>query len=179
MKKSLLAVALLSLPFSAMAEGWKFAPALSDAAFRFEPTIAATVGAVKPTGSGEGTGYGLELNFNCGLIQSPDNRVRTHLALSRVDKSRYDATLLDLSPRYTVPLSNGLSIGFGPSLGGVRLDPSATGSETLFAYGLVGGLNYRMGALYAGLDVGVRRTTEKSDLDFDSSYATLKVGVNF
>jgi hypothetical protein len=55
----------------------------------------------------------------------------------------------------------------------------ALGRETLFAYGIVGGVNYRMGALYAGLDLGVRRTHEKKHADFDSRYATLKVGVNF
>lgn len=63
------------------------------------------------------TAYGVEMNFNCGLIQSPDNRIRTHLSISRVDGNSYDATIIELSPRYTVPLSHGFSIGAGPSLG--------------------------------------------------------------
>jgi hypothetical protein len=180
MKKSILAFALSSLSLAAAADGWKFAPLMSDSNFKFQPTVAATVGTVKPQGNNEATAYGLEVNFNCGLIQSPDNRIRTHLSLSRVDENRYDATLVELSPRYTVPMSNGLSIGVGPSLGGVRLDPAGAGkNETMFAYGLVGGVNYRMGALYAGLDLGVRRTAEKSGVDFDSRYATFKVGFNF
>lgn len=182
MNKTLLAVALSTLSLAAAAQEWRFAPALKDAGFKFEPTIVATVGSVKPNGGGDtATAYGVELNFNCGLIQSPDNRIRTHFSVSRADEDEYDATMIELSPRYTVPLSNGFSIGVGPSLGAVRVNPAVAGAdtETVFAYGVVAGLNYRAGALYAGLDLGVRRTNDKNDIDFDSRGVTLKVGYNF
>jgi hypothetical protein len=181
MKKTFLALALASLSAAAMAETWKFAPALSDSKFKFEPTIAATASSVKPRGRSSATAYGLEMNFNCGLIQSPDNRIRTHFSVSQVDENTYDATMVELSPRYTVPLSNGLSIGVGPSLGAVRMDSATAGvpTKTVFAYGVVAGLNYRMGAFYAGLDLGMRQTTERSGVDFDNRAATLKVGFNF
>lgn len=181
MKKLLFAAIVSTLSAGAMADGPKFAPLLAEQGFKFEPTVALTVGTVKPTGDGRETAYGVELNFNCGLLQTPDNRIRTHLSLSRVNGDNYDATILEVSPRYTLPLANGLSIGVGPSLGGVRINPDAAGvsRETVFAYGIVGGVNYRMGALYAGLDLGVRRTSEKNNIDFDSRYATLKVGINF
>lgn len=181
MKKTLLAIALSTASVAAMAQEWKFAPVLSDSKFKFEPTIAATVSTVKPQGGSSDTAYGVEMNFNCGLIQSPDNRIRTHLSISRVDESNYDATIIELSPRYTVPLSNGFSIGVGPSLGAVRVDSAAAGAatETVFAYGLVAGVNYRSGAFYAGLDLGVRRTGNDNGVEFDSRGATLKVGFNF
>lgn len=181
MKKLLLAVVVSSLSAGAMADGLKFAPVLSDQAFKFEPTIALTVGTVKPNGESSETAYGVELNFNCGLLQTSDNRIRTHLSLSRVNDNNYDATIIEMSPRYTLPLASGFSVGVGPSLGAVRVDPDAAGAnrETFFAYGIVGGVNYRMGALYAGLDLGVRRTNEKNHSDFDSRYAALKVGINF
>lgn len=181
MKKIILAVALSSLSVAAMAENWKFAPALKDPKFKFEPTIAATVGTIKPQGGSSETAYGIEMNFNCGLIQTPDNRIRTHFSVSRVDDNGYDATLVELSPRYTVPLSGGFSIGVGPSLGAARVDSATAGiaTETVFAYGVVAGLNYRAGAFYAGLDLGVRRTNDKNSVDFDSRGATLKVGFNF
>lgn len=181
MKKLLLAAFVSSLSAAAMADGLTFAPLLSDKAFTFEPTLAATVGTVKPNGESSETAYGLELNFNCGLLQTPDKRIRTHLSLARVNDRDYDATIIELSPRYTLPLASGFSVGVGPSLGAVRVDPDAVGAsrETFFAYGLVGGVNYRMGALYAGLDLGVRRTNEKNHSDFDSRYATLKLGINF
>ncbi|HZW14249.1 MAG TPA: outer membrane beta-barrel protein [Noviherbaspirillum sp.] len=182
MKKTLLAIALSSLSLAAVAQEWRFAPGLKDASFKFEPTIAATVGAVKPNGGGDtATAYGVELNFNCGLIQSADNRIRTHLSVGRADEDEYDAMMIELSPRYTVPLANGFSVGVGPSIGAVRVNPAVASvdTETVFAYGVVAGLNYRSGAFYAGLDLGVRRTSEKNDLDFDSRGATLKVGYNF
>lgn len=181
MKKTLVAVALSTLSFAAMAQDWRFAPALSDAGFKFEPAVAAMVSSVKPHGDSGATAYGVDLNFNCGLIQSPDNRMRTHVSLSRVNEDHYDATIVELSPRYTVPVGDGLSIGVGPSLGAVRVDPAAAGiaSRTVFAYGVVAGLNYRKGALYAGLELGLRRTNEKNGIDYDSRGVTLKVGYNF
>lgn len=180
MKNILLAVALSSLSIAASAEGWKFAPGLSEG-FKYEPSVALTAGSVKPHGADSGTAYGVEVNFNCGLIQTPDNRMRTHFSVSRMNEDKYGATIVELSPRYTVPVADGLSIGVGPSLGAVHLNPAAAGvpTETVFAYGVVAGLNYRKGALYAGLDLGARRTKEKSGLDFDSRAVTLKVGYNF
>ena len=179
MKKTLLAVALLSLSATALADGWKFAPRMSDPGFKFEPSVAVTAGSVKPQDGSSAEAFGLELNFNCGMLQSPDNRIRTHLSLTRVNESDHDAVSIELSPRYTVPLASGFSVGIGPSLGAVRVDPAGAGRETLFAYGLVGGLNYRAGAFYAGLDLGARRTSEKGGIDYDSRYALLKVGINF
>lgn len=181
MKKPILAIALSFLSLSAMAEGWKFAPLLTDPGFKLEPTIAATVNSTKPQASGSATFYGLEMNVNCGLIQSPDNRIRTHISLNRANEGNYDATIFELSPRYTMPLWEGFSIGVGPSLGAVRVDPAAAGvsAETLFAYGVVAGLNYRRGAFYAGLDLGARRTNDKNGIDYDGRLATLKAGFNF
>jgi hypothetical protein len=181
MKKLLLAALISSLSAAVLAVGLKFAPVRSDPAFKFAPTLAATVGTVKPNGESGETAYGLELNFNCGMLQTADNRIRTHLSLSHIDDNNYDATLIELSPRYTLPLASGWSLGVGPSLGAARVDPDGAGGDrqTYFAYGLVGGVNYRLGALYAGLDLGVRQTNEKNHPDFDSRYATLKVGVNF
>lgn len=181
MKKTLLAVALSSLSLAAMAEGWKFAPVLSDPGFKFQPTVAAAVSSVKPEGASSDTAYGLELNFNCGLIQSPDNRIRTHFSVSRATEDAYDATVVELSPRYTVPVADGWSVGVGPSIGAVRVDPAAAGvaTETMFAYGVVAGVNYRAGAFYAGLDLGARRTNDKNGIDYDGRAATLKVGFNF
>lgn len=181
MKKTLLALALSTLSVAASAESWKFAPALTDAGFKFEPTVAATVSTVKPQGGSSATAYGLEMNFNCGLIQTPDNRIRTHFSVSRVDENSYDATWIELSPRYTVPLTGGLSIGVGPSLGAVRVDSATAGAptKTVFAYGVAAGLNYRRGQFYAGLDLGLRQTNERSGVSFDSRGATLKAGFNF
>ena len=178
LKKIALAAALVSLSAgAAAAEGWRLAP-VGEPGFKFAPSLAVTAGSVKPKDGERATALGLDLNFNCGLLQSPDNRMRTHLSLSRVDESSYELTNIELSPRYTVPVGEGLSIGVGPSLGLVAVD-AAGDDERLFGIGLVGGVNYRMGSLYAGADLRIQRTNEKNGFDFDNWAATAKLGMNF
>lgn len=169
---------LLALP--AHAEGWRFAPLLSDSDFKLEPTLAVTAGRVAPTASGadSGSAFGIELNFNCGLIQSPDNRIRTHLTLSRFDEDDAEVTSFELSPRYTLPLDDRLSVGVGPSLALLKAE-AGDRDENLFGYGVAAGLNYRAGAFYAGADVRYQATTEKDHLEFDNWALTAKLGVNF
>ncbi len=175
---ALAATALLAT--SAQAEGWRVAPLLTDPDFRLEPSLAVTAGHVEPTASGtdSGSAFGLELNFNCGLIQSPDNRIRTHLSMSRFDEDDAEVTSVTLSPRYTLPLDGGLSIGAGPSLALVRAE-AGDHDENLFGYGVAAGLNYRAGALYAGADLHYQATTERSGVEFDNWTLTAKLGVNF
>ena len=114
------AASLFALP--AQAEGWRFAPLLTDPDFQLEPSLALTAAHVEPTNDGADSvnAFGIELNFNCGLIQSPDNRIRTHLSMSRIDEDDAEVTTFALSPRYTLPMGGGLSIGAGPSLALVK-----------------------------------------------------------
>lgn len=177
LQKIAFAAAVASISTAAMAEGWRFAP-ITEPGFKMEPTLAATVGSVKPKDGESATAVGLDFNFNCGLLQSPDNRMRTHLSFSRVDEASYEATNIELSPRYTVPIGEGLSAGVGPSLGVVSLDVGGN-EERLFAVGLAGGVNYRMGAFYAGADLRLQRTREKNGFDYDNWAATAKLGINF
>lgn len=177
LQKIVLAAALASISAGVMAEGWRFAP-ITEPGFKMQPTLAATVGSIKPKDGESATAVGLDFNFNCGLLQSPDNRMRTHLSVSRVDEASYEATNIELSPRYTVPFGEGLSAGVGPSLAMVSLDADGN-EERLFGVGLAGGVNYRMGAFYAGADLRAQRTRAKNGFDYDNWAATAKVGVNF
>ncbi|MCB1896233.1 MAG: hypothetical protein H6945_20360 [Zoogloeaceae bacterium] len=171
---------LLSTAVSAQAEGWRFAPVFTDTDFRLEPTLALTLGAVRPNdGDDDSLGaFGLEANFNCGLLQSPDNRIRSHLAISRIDDDGVEVTTLELSPRYTVPVSAAVSIGVGPSLALLQVDGGKR-DEDLFGYGVAAGLNYRAGSLYAGADLRYQETTEDHHVDFANWALTAKIGVNF
>ena len=179
-RPSLLAVLLassaaLAAP-TAHAEGWTLLPVMNDPAF----TLALTVGSVRPSegDSDTVTALGIEATFNCILLQSPDKRIRTHLSIQRIDEDDAEVTTFELSPRYTVPLGNGLSVGVGPSLALVNADVGSE-DENLFGYGVAAGLNYRHGALYAGADVRYQNTTESEDIEFENWALTLKVGVNF
>lgn len=180
MKKIVLAAALTAAATTTVAEGWRFAPALNDKDFKLEPTVALSVASVDPKEGDSATSYGVDINFNCGLIQDPQNRMRTHLNIHQADEDGTRATAFELSPRYTVPVGNGLSVGVGPSLGAFKVKVDAAGfDETYFGLGLAAGVNYRMGKFYAGADVRYHVTGEKGGVDYDHTTAGLKLGVNF
>lgn len=180
MKKTLLAAALAATATAAAAEGWRFAPLFSDKDFKLEPTLAATINDVDPKDGNSATSYGIDLNFNCGILQDPQNRMRTHLNIHQANEDGTQVTAFELSPRYTVPFGGGLSAGVGPSLGAFKVKVDGTGfHETYFGLGLAAGVNYRVGVFYAGADLRYHVTGEKSGVDFDHTTAGLKLGVNF
>ncbi len=182
-RRSLIAAAALSLGalFApvAHAEGWQLLPVLNDPGFKLEPTLALTVNRLAPDQGDSATAYGLELNFNCILLQTPDKRVRTHINVSGSDESGLKTTAFELSPRYTMPVGMpGLSLGVGPSLAVFKVEAAGV-SRNLTGIGLAGGVNYRMGAFYVGADVRVHSTSAKNGVDLDPVTWGLKAGVNF
>jgi hypothetical protein len=177
MKKIVVVATLTALSLSAQAEGWRFLPA-GDPGFKFDPSLAGTLNYVDPRDHDSDLGYGVDFNFNCGLIQDPQNRIRTHLQAGRVSKGHMDVDAFELSPRYTVPLSKGLSIGVGPSVAAYRLDLPGY-NRTLYGIGLAGGVNYRLGSLYLGADLRYHDTSSKKGEDFDNLTVGFKAGVNF
>jgi len=168
----------LSAPLS-QAEGLKFLPILQSD-FKAEPSLAVTVGAVHaPSARDDVIGsYGLDFNMNCGLIQTPDNRIRTHVQLNHVDQSGVRATSLELSPRYTLPLGGGFSFGAGPALAWVSAK-TAAGDKDLFGYGVASGFNFRKGHYYSGLDLRYLNTEARQHVEFENWALTAKVGFNF
>jgi hypothetical protein len=163
----------------AHAEGWQVMPVLTDSGFKFEPTLALTANRIEPDRGGNAMAWGLDLNFNCALLQSPDKRIRTHLNVSQSDESGLKTTAFELSPRYTMPVGlPGLSVGAGPSLAVFKVETAGL-SRNLAGLGLAGGVNYRAGAFYVGADVRVHRTNSKDGIDLDPVTWGLKAGVNF
>ncbi|CAD5371982.1 conserved exported hypothetical protein [Rubrivivax sp. A210] len=177
-KKSALALALLATTTLASAQSWRLFPLFTDPNHKLEPTLALTAGSVSPDGGSDASTVGLELSFNCGLIQSPDNRIRSYLKMERADKNGVESTQFELSPRYTVPLGGNVVIGAGPSLTAVKL--SAPGlSKTVYGGGVAAGLDWRMGRLYAGVDLRWHDTSAKDGAQFDNTAVAVKVGFNF
>jgi hypothetical protein len=158
MKKLALAATLVTLSFVASANEWRFVPLMTDPSFKLEPSIALTA--------------------NCGLLQDPQNRMRTHINIGSKNEDDVSVNSFELSPRYTVPLGQGLSIGVGPSLAVYRLSGRGY-EETLLAGGVAAGINYRSGALFLGADVRFHDTEKKQGADFDNWTVGVKVGVNF
>ncbi len=179
MKNILIAGMLAAVSLNASAEGWKFAPLLSDKSFKLEPTLAITANHVDLKDSGNDTGYGLDFNFNCGLVQDPQNRIRTHINLGHFNENGVKVNSFELSPRYMVPVGSGLSVGAGPSLAAYRVNGRAGYDETLLALGVAAGVNYRSGAFFMGADVRYHDTEHKRGADFDSWTVGVKAGINF
>lgn len=178
MEKLALAAALVTLSFAASAEGWRFAPLLTDSSFKLEPSIALTANSVDPKDGSRDTGVGIDFNFNCALLQDPQNRVRTHINIGHNNDNGVKVNAFELSPRYTIPMGQGLSVGIGPSLAVYKVNASNY-DETLLAAGVAAGVNYRAGALFLGADVRYHNTEEKQGADFDNWTVGLKAGINF
>jgi len=175
-------VALLGAATPSFAEGWRFLPAM-DKDLKFEPTLAFTINSVDPDGWSTATAYGIDFNFNCGLIQDPKNRMRTHLNISRGDDNGLKLTAYELSPRYTLPVGNKLSVGVGPSLALFSVEQGSY-DEMLFGVGVAAGINYRSGKFYAGADLRIHKTDSEGNngnghADFDNIALGAKVGINF
>lgn len=161
------------------ADGLKFFPGLQSG-FKFEPSLALTVGATAAPAARDSVlaSYGLDFNMNCGLIQTPDNRIRTHIQLNRIDQSNVTATSVELSPRYTLPIGGGFAVGAGPALAWVNADTGA-GSQNLFGYGAVAGVSFRKAHYYSGIDLRYLNTSERERTGLEQWGVQAKVGINF
>lgn len=179
MKKLVVAATLATLSFAASADGWKFAPLLSDQAFKLAPTLALAASRVDPKDGGSDSGVGLDFNFNCGLVQDPQNRIRTHINLGHNSKDGVRVNSFELSPRYMLPVGQGLSVGAGPSLAAYSVKASGGYDETLLAIGVAAGVSYRSGAYFLGGDIRYHDTEKKNGADFDNWTIGLKAGFNF
>jgi hypothetical protein len=178
MKKMIIAASLAALSMSAHAEGWRFGPGFSEQGFKLDPTLAGTVNYVDPSDHSSDTGLGVDFNFNCGLIQDPQNRIRTHLQFTRISDSGLKANAFELSPRYTVPLRGGFSVGVGPSVALYRVEKPGF-DKNLKGYGVAAGVDYRAGALYFGVDARYHDTESKDGVNFENFTFGAKVGINF
>lgn len=182
MKLNRLASALLATGLAlgvtaTQAEGLRFMPGL-EKGFKFEPTLAVTGGVTSvPSANDDSVAfYGVDFNMNCGLIQTADNRIRTHVQINHYADSDVKFGTFELSPRYTIPLGAGFSVGAGPVVGAVR---SNRENNVQFAYGAVIGANYRAGMAYVGVDVRYMNTTINHGYAFENTAVMGKVGINF
>jgi len=173
---SLLA-AVLAAPAAQAAEGLTFLP-ITKPGFQFAPTVALTINSTDPAHGPSADAWGVDVNFNCGLVQTADRRMRTHLNISQSDTHGVKVTGYELSPRYTVPFGDGMSAGVGPSLAMFTIDSGA--STTQYGIGLAAGVNYRQGKFYAGADLRIHSTGSTSGFAaYDPTSLGLKVGINF
>ncbi len=108
----LAALALGAATTPALAAGdWKFLP-IADKGYAPNFVASVTGGIMDPQHVGSGDAWGLELAFNCDLVQTPTGVVRTKLSVNKFDR-----------PGWTSPPSS--STRAGPSRS-PRTSPSAS-----------------------------------------------------
>ena len=182
---TVLSVALAAASGATWAQGWEpFAGGNPD--YRAEPTLAFIGGTQDPDFDDAGSDgiYGVELSFNCPLLQPPTNRIRQQVSLTGYDEDGLEMTSLELNPHYVVPIARGLEFGFGPGV--ALIDAEAGGDdETLWGVQAGASLHYRAGDLFAGAEYRYQITTEedfgnagRGDEDVDNSRFLLKAGIN-
>ena len=109
----LTALALGAATTPALAAGdWKFLP-IADKGYAPAFVASVTGGIMDPQHVGSGDAWGLELAFNCGLVQTPTGVVRTKLSVNKFDKAGLELTTVELNPRWTIPVAKDLTFGIG------------------------------------------------------------------
>ncbi|HKJ75836.1 MAG TPA: porin family protein [Gammaproteobacteria bacterium] len=182
---TVLSLTLAAASGATWAQGWK-PLAGADPDYRSEPTVALVGGTQDPDfrdADSDGI-YGIELSFNCPLLQPPTHRIRQQLSLTEYDEDGLELTSLELNPHYVVPVAQGLEIGFGPGLALIDAE-AGRDDETLWGLQAGASLHYRVGELFAGAEYRYQITSEgdfgnarRGDEDVDNSRFLLKLGIN-
>ncbi len=176
MKKQILATVVGALFFSANvnAEGWKLF-AGKDAGFVLEPTASIMLGMMKPKEGDSGKILGVEMSFNCPLLQPPTNKIRQQISFAQYDENGAKLSSIEINPHYVVEVYPGLSIGAGPGVGYVLVD--ASGVDNAFAGQLGASVHYNVSKrFFVGGDMRYQLTDNS---DINNSRMALKLGVSF
>ena len=141
------------------ASDWKFLP-VADKGYAPAFVASVTGGIMDPQHVGSGDAWGLELAFNCGLVQTPTGVVRTKLSVNKFDKAGLELTTVELNPRWTIPVAKDLTFGVGPGIGWVKADGGR--NVDMFAWQAGADLDYRIGQLNLGLGARWQDTVDKN-----------------
>ncbi len=182
----LVAVGLAVSMQGVQAEGWSFLP-YKDAGFEAKPTLAVLYGTFDPDleGADSDAAVGVELAFDCILLQPPSNRLRQQVSFVTYedDAAGLEVSTLEINPHYTIDIASGLALGFGPGLGYVMADAKVGEDADLLALQVGGSLQYYRGPLYAGVEARYQFTESEAiggtQDDLDNFRALAKVGLNF
>ena len=154
-----IAAALSALTAPAFAGDWQFLP-IADKGYAPNFVASVTGGIMDPQHVGSGDAWGLELAFNCGLVQTPTGVVRTKLSVNKFDKAGLELTTVELNPRWTIPVAKDLTFGVGPGIGWVKADGGR--NVDMFAWQAGADLDYRIGQLNLGLGARWQDTVNKN-----------------
>ena len=194
MKKQILFAVLFAISgtlFSgtALAEdekGWTILPYQNS---DFDPhfTVGIATGTMKPSESDTSSGgfNGLVLSLNCPWFQPPTGTIRQVFNYNVYDEDNVKIKTFEMNPRYFIPVSPSVQIGFGPGVGYVTVAPDNSAESHVLSFQVGADLDYRNKNLFAGVSARYMMTQEDkfggstNESDVDNLAIQLRVGYNF
>ena len=178
---SLIGLSLATASVATRAEDFKFLP-VRDANYKPDITLSVAGGRLNGTPAGSGNYTGVELAFNCLLIQPPSGVIRSKISYGQFDHNGLKLNTFEINPRWTMSVDKNLTFGVGPGIGLVKAD--VTGKATSMAAFQVGAdLDYRIGALNLGLGARWQDTRNKDIAPgvhgANNTLVQAKIGFNF
>ena len=184
MKRLVFGVSVMAFSLSVTAaddKGWRFLPGL-DGDFEKAPTVSLMTGMMSPKDGDSGKILGVELSFNCPLLQPPTNKIRQQISYAQYDENGVKVSSIEINPHYVFEITPRLSIGGGPGFGYVSVD--ATGADAnMFAMQLGGSVHFNVTEMFfLGADARYQMT-ENEDFGgtkgMDNWRMAMKAGISF
>ena len=167
------------------AEGWTFLP-VTQSGYRAQPALSLLYGRMTPSATGfkDGNFTGLEVAFDCPLLQPPTNRIREQLSYVHYSEGNKDIDSVEINPHYVVEVSPGFEIGGGPGLAYILTNTPANDPSL---WGLNIGLSAHyapMGHLFLGAEYRYQITSDEDfgngiKEDLNNGRFDIKVGYRF
>jgi len=194
MKKQILFAAIFAISgtlFSgtALAEeekGWTVLPYQND---DFDPhfnvALATSIMATKVSGASSGAINGVVLSLNCPWFQPPMGTIRQVFNYNIYDEDNLKIKTFEMNPRYFIPVSPSVQVGFGPGVGYVTIAPKDSAEAHVLSFQIGADLDYRNKNLFAGISARYMMTQEDKfggstdESDVDNLAIQMRVGYNF
>ena len=178
---TLLGLSLATASAATFAEDWKFLP-VRDASYKPDVTLSIVAGQLNGTPRGSGNYTGVDVTFNCLLLQPPSGVIRTNFSVGKFDHNGLKLTTFEHLALWTMDIDKNLTFGIGPGVADVKAEIAGK-TTNMAAFQIGTELNYRMGSLNLGL--GARwQDTRKKDIapgvqGANNTLVQAKVGYNF
>ena len=167
-------------------KGWRLFAGMEEG-FAHEASLSVLLGAMGPDSKigDSGLAGGIELSFNCPLIQPPTNKIRQQVSMTHYKDGDSDIKTIQINPHYVVEVMPKLWIGGGPGIGYVRADVNNVTSNMVAAQ-VGASVSYSIDKVFLGAEARYQFTQSDEvggpayNVDGASNWQTvIKVGYNF